>query len=118
MQMMIRLLPYLFQMAAGVISNGSAAIFDGSRHSLFDIENKRQVKPLPLFASFTTEDIHSNRKLEEKRFKQYFHKPSFGYYGSQACEKTIGTVLIDEVDLHLHPTLQVSVLKGFLPIAI
>lgn len=48
--------------------------------TLFDIENKRQANPLPLFASFTTEDIHSNRKLEEKRFKQYFHKPSFGYY--------------------------------------
>lgn len=181
--------------------------------TLFDIENKRQAKPLPLFASFTTEDIHSNRKLEEKRFKQYFHKPSFGYYecmqgngfflywikrllvltegnksieeiegvqqaikkalgeegcniithmsvrpnqgkvyyhftdgreveaenlsdgytrvvnivtdiafrcmllnkgiyGSKACEKTIGTVLIDEVDLHLHPTLQASILKG------
>ena len=35
-----------------------------------------------------------------------------GIYGSLACEKTIGTVLIDEVDLHLHPTLQASVLKG------
>jgi predicted ATP-binding protein involved in virulence len=27
-------------------------------------------------------------------------------YGSEACSKTEGTVLIDEIDLHLHPTLQ------------
>ena len=29
-----------------------------------------------------------------------------------ACAKTEGTVLIDEIDLHLHPTLQVVVMKG------
>jgi len=168
---------------------------------------------LPLFASFSTSDIHSVRKLHGERFKKYDHKPSFGYYeclqgdgflnywtkrllvlqeasrgemeidgvknaikdalgekgcnvitemqirhnqgkvyyilsddretetahlsdglrrlvnivldlgfrcmllnkgiyGTQACLNTEGTVLIDEVDLHLHPTLQSVVLKG------
>ncbi len=35
-----------------------------------------------------------------------------GIYGMEANERTKGTVLIDEVDLHLHPTLQATVLKG------
>ncbi len=35
-----------------------------------------------------------------------------GFYGSEACKKTTGTVLIDEIDLHLHPTLQSVVMKG------
>jgi predicted ATP-binding protein involved in virulence len=173
----------------------------------------KQLKSLPLFACFSTEDIHSKRKLNAQRFKSYFHKPSFGYYeclegsgflpywmkrlivleegqksmseveavrnaiikalgvdgcniitdmivrpkqgkvyyifadgrevesgnlsdgyarlvnivtdiafrcmllnkgiyGLQACEKTIGTVLIDEVDLHLHPSLQAKILNS------
>jgi len=174
----------------------------------------KQLKSLPLFACFTTEDIHSKRKINAKKFKTYFHKPSFGYYeclegsgffpywikrlivleegqksmseveavrnaviktlgangcniitdmivrpkqgkvyyiftdgreveadnlsdgyarlvnivtdiafrcmllnkgiyGLDACEKTIGTVLIDEIDLHLHPSLQAKVLNAF-----
>lgn len=35
-----------------------------------------------------------------------------GIYGLEACAKTEGTVLIDEIDLHLHPTLQAVVMKG------
>ena len=35
-----------------------------------------------------------------------------GVYQLDACKKTRGTVLIDEIDLHLHPTLQATVLKG------
>jgi predicted ATP-binding protein involved in virulence len=35
-----------------------------------------------------------------------------GIYGLEACSKTTGTVLIDEIDLHLHPTLQSVVMKG------
>lgn len=35
-----------------------------------------------------------------------------GIYGTDACLKTKGTVLIDEIDLHLHPTLQSVVIKG------
>ena len=173
----------------------------------------KQVQALPLFASFSTSDIHSVRKLNRDRFKKYEHKPSFGYYeclqgdgfldywtlrllvlreantgeleiqgvlnaitaalgadgcnliqdihirpiqgkiyyylndgrvtdtdnlsdglrrlinivmdigfrcmllnkgfyGEKACAKTSGTVLIDEIDLHLHPSLQSSVIKG------
>lgn len=173
----------------------------------------KQLKALPLFACFTTSDIHSTRKINAKKFKSYFHKPSFGYYecldgngffpywvkrlivleegqkslsevnavrqsiikalgtegcniikdmivrpkqgkvyyiftdgreveaenlsdgyarlinivtdlafrcmllnkgiyGLNSCAKTIGTVLIDEIDLHLHPSLQSVVVKS------
>lgn len=174
---------------------------------------KGQQMALPLFASFSTEDIHAVRRMDVGKFKMYQHKPSFGYYeclggdgffpywvkrllvlqegrsthpeiaivrqaiqmalgkegcriiqdmdvrpnqgkvyyilidgreveadylsdgyrrlvnvvtdlafrcallnrgiyGGEACKKTRGTVLIDEVDLHLHPSLQALVLKG------
>ncbi len=183
----------------------------GLKQRLF--ANDKQAIALPLFASFSTSDIHSTRKLNRERFKQYVHKPSFGYYeciqgdgfldywttrllvlregntgemevqgviqgllkmlgpngcnvlsdvsvrplrgkvyftladgrltdtanlsdglrrlvnigmdlafrcmllnkgiyGLEACEKTEGTVLIDEIDLHLHPSLQSTVVKG------
>lgn len=168
---------------------------------------------LPLFAAFSTEDIHSSRKLDKSVFAKYFQPRSFGYYeclqgdgffdywmyrllvlaegqkslmeidvvqnaivkalgpdgcniingmsirpmkkkvffhyvdgreveasnlsdgykrlvnivtdlsircsllngkkyGVDCCNKTSGTVLIDEVDLHLHPELQSVVLKS------
>lgn len=168
---------------------------------------------LPVFANFSTADIHSSRKLSPSPFIRYEHKPSFGYYeclqgdgllpywtkrllvlkeankggieidgvtralrkalgpegcniisdlqirhnqskvyymlsdgrevdtdnlsdglmrlvnividiafrclllnkgiyGESAYELTKGTVLIDEIDLHLHPTLQSVVVKG------
>ena len=183
-------------------------------NELFD-DNRNQVKDLPLFASFSTTDIHTSRKISLTPFKSYEHKPSFGYYeclqgdgflsywtkrllilkeagkgeleiqgvlnavlmalgndgcniikevqirhnqskiyyiltdnrevetdnlsdgyrrllnividiafrcmilnkgifGLDACLKTSGTVLIDEIDLHLHPTLQATVTKGLL----
>lgn len=179
------------------------------KDGLFDTGG-RQVMALPLFASFSTDDIHS-KKRSIKRFNDYKHKPSFGYYaclhgdglfeywrkrllilaeagkgereiagvtnaiihalgpdgcnvvsnmtvrpmkgcvyyhfvdgreieaeylsdgylrlasivtdiafrcallnqgvhGDDACRETRGTVLIDEIDLHLHPTLQSSVI--------
>ncbi|MEQ3031644.1 AAA family ATPase [Alistipes indistinctus] len=182
-------------------------------NTLFDEQTMAQTKSLPLFASFSTEDIHATRKLESGKFKEYKHKPSFGYYeclqgdgllkywlnrllvlaeknpqhpeiigvrnairtalgengcniisdievrpfkksifykfidgreveaqnlsdgykrlvnivmalafrclllnrgiyGFAACEQTKGTVLIDEIDLHLHPTLQACVVKS------
>lgn len=172
-----------------------------------------QHRTLPLFASFSTEDIHSSRKINKQKFKAYHQKPSFGYYecldgdgffeywiyrllilqegrenhpeitivrnalkealgengchiiadisirpiqkkvffifadgreieadylsdgyrriinividiafrcaflnrgifGENTCQQTKGTVLIDEVDLHLHPTLQAKILTG------
>lgn len=35
---------------------------------------------LPLFAAFSTEDIHSSRKLDRKIFSKYYQPRSFGYY--------------------------------------
>lgn len=35
---------------------------------------------LPLFAAFSTEDIHSSRKLNRSIFSKYFQPRSFGYY--------------------------------------
>ncbi len=35
---------------------------------------------LPLFAAFSTEDIHSSRKLDKSVFTKYFQPRSFGYY--------------------------------------
>lgn len=168
---------------------------------------------LPLFASFTTEDIHTSRRIKGDQYAVVFQKPSFGYYeclncngllkywkkrilslaeeddepmelaivnaavlkalgpagcniikdirvrtakkkvlysfvdgrsveqnilsdgykrlvnivtdiafrcallnkefyGMMACDKTKGTVLIDEIDMHLHPLLQAKVLKA------
>lgn len=179
----------------------------------FDLESKTQVKSLPLFAAFSTEDIHSSRKLNIKQFKEYNQRPSFGYfeclfgdgflnywikrlivleegqkslseitcvkqqlmrvlgpegcniltdisvrpqkgevyftlsdgrevessvlsdgharlinivmdlafrcmilnkgiYNGESCERTVGTVLIDEIDLHLHPRLQSRILPA------
>ena len=42
-------------------------------------------KPLPLFASFSTEDIHTVRKISEKQFLEFTNKPSFGYYECLDC---------------------------------
>jgi len=176
-------------------------------------EDKVQKETLPLFASFSTADIHTTRKINREKFKNYEQKPSFGYYeclqgdgfldywtkrllilkeaqkgeieiegvrlaiqkalgvdgcnviedmqirhnqgkvyymltdkrevetallsdgltrlvnivldlsfrcmllnkgifGVEACANTKGTVLIDEIDLHLHPSLQSLVVKG------
>ena len=186
----------------------------GMYNTLFDSSVSQQNIALPLFACFSTEDIHvSHRKINGQPFKQYKHKPSFGYYeclsgdgffpywidrllilaekdpkhyeingvrraiktalgpngcniisdisvrpykgsvffhftdgrevdakslsdgykrlvnivmdlafrclllnqsgwGFDAIRRTTGTVLIDEIDLHLHPTLQASVIRG------
>ena len=35
---------------------------------------------LPLFAAFSTEDIHSTRKLDKSIFAKYYQPRSFGYY--------------------------------------
>lgn len=49
-------------------------------HKLFMSEESGQVYALPLFVSFTTEDIHTSRKIDSKRFQSYAQKSSFGYY--------------------------------------
>lgn len=52
-----------------------------------DLDGKiRHLYPLPLFASFSTEDIHSNRRIDKKRFAKYSHKRSFGYYECMQCD--------------------------------
>ena len=47
-----------------------------------------QRNALPLFAYFTTEDIHTTRKFdkEKKNFKKYPQKPSFGNFESFDCK--------------------------------
>lgn len=50
------------------------------------VENGKAIQPnaLPVFAYFTTEDIHTTRKFdkEKAKFKKYPQKPSFGYFES------------------------------------
>lgn len=184
-----------------------------TRLSQYYISTEGQQYALPLFAYFSTEDIHVPRKINRNKFKAYSHKPSFGYYeclegdgffdywiyrllvlqegresspeitivrkaiqkalgtdgcnivqdiqirpiqkkvyfiftdgreveadylsdgykrlinivmdiafrcaflnrgiyGEETCQRTKGTVVIDEVDLHLHPTMQAVVLNS------
>ncbi|WP_106832080.1 AAA family ATPase [Parabacteroides pacaensis] len=179
----------------------------------FSEKLNRQIYALPLFACFSTEDIHSTRKIDTGKFIKYAQKASFGYYecldgngflpywlkrllvlqegqknleeieivrqalirslgpkgcnilsdmqirpnqkkvyfifsdgreveagllsdgykrlinividiafrcallnrnlyGKESCEQTRGIVLIDEIDLHLHPTLQACILRS------
>lgn len=51
------------------------------------VENKgiKQFNMLPVYACFTTEDIHSVRKFNKDKFKTYQQKPSFGYYECYDC---------------------------------
>lgn len=43
-------------------------------------DQHRQAYALPLFAGFTTEDIHASRKIDSRKFQSYAQKSSFGYY--------------------------------------
>lgn len=47
-------------------------------------ESAKQLNALPVYAYFTTEDIHTTRKFdkEKKNFRKYPQKPSFGYFES------------------------------------
>lgn len=40
---------------------------------------------LPVYACFTTEDIHASRKIDKQKFKDYVQKPSFGYFECYDC---------------------------------
>lgn len=44
-----------------------------------------QLNPLPVYACFTTEDIHASRKIDKSKFLEYAQKPSFGYYECYDC---------------------------------
>lgn len=54
-------------------------------HIVLKDKGIKQINPLPVYACFTTEDIHSTVKLEKNKFKTYVQKPSFGYYGCNDC---------------------------------
>ena len=54
-------------------------------HIVLKDKGIKQINPLPVYACFTTEDIHSTVKLEKNKFKTYVQKPSFGYYGCSDC---------------------------------
>lgn len=43
-------------------------------------------KPLPLFAAFSTEDIHTRRNISWEGFKNSLQKASFGYYECLSCD--------------------------------
>ena len=45
----------------------------------------KQYNTLPVYACFTTEDIHASRKIDSTKFKEYAQKPSFGYYECYDC---------------------------------
>lgn len=44
-----------------------------------------QMNVLPVYACFTTEDIHASRKIDRQKFKEYAQKPSFGYFECYDC---------------------------------
>lgn len=44
-----------------------------------------QLNALPVYACFTTEDIHASRKIDRLKFKEYAQKPSFGYFECYDC---------------------------------
>ena len=54
-------------------------------HYLSENEEIMQRNILPVYACFTTEDIHSVRKFNKEKFKRYTQKPSFGYYECNDC---------------------------------
>ena len=49
-------------------------------HVLLEDKSIQQINSLPVYACFTTEDIHSVRKFNKDKFNAYIQKPSFGYY--------------------------------------
>ena len=65
-----------------------ASLLQKNSH-IIDNDKLIQLNALPLFAYFTTEDIHTVRKFdkEKKNFKKYPQKPSFGYF-EKICSVT------------------------------
>lgn len=70
------------------LTSGIAGYRDYSKmlHDSFMDGQNGQIYALPLFAGFTTEDIHTSRKINSKRFQAYNQKASFGYYECLAGE--------------------------------
>ena len=63
-----------------------AAAFELFSHVIQEDKSIVQINSLPVYACFTTEDIHSVRKFDKNKFKKYSHKPSFGYYECYDCK--------------------------------
>lgn len=64
-----------------------ASLLKENSHTIINGESIQR-NALPLFAYYTTEDIHSVRKFdkEKKNFKKFPQKPSFGYFESFDCK--------------------------------
>ena len=62
---------------ASLLQKNSHVIIDGTA---------LQRNALPLFACFTTEDIHTVRKFDKTQFKKYPQKSSFGYFENFDCK--------------------------------
>ena len=60
-----------------------SALYDNSHISTNG--SIQQLNALPLYACFTTEDIHSLRKINRENFLKYTQKPSFGYNECYDC---------------------------------
>ena len=61
-----------------------AAVLYSNSH-IKDGDTVIQRNVLPVYACFTTEDIHASRKIDRNRFKEYAQKPSFGYFECYDC---------------------------------
>lgn len=61
----------------------ASTLYNKSHSEENGVVNQRNV--LPVYACFTTEDIHASRKIELSKFKEYNQKPSFGYFESYDC---------------------------------
>lgn len=62
-----------------------ATVCNHFSHVLQEDKSVLQVNILPVYACFTTEDIHSVRKFDKNKFNKYNHKPSFGYFECYDC---------------------------------
>lgn len=62
-----------------------ATVCNHSSHILQEDKSILQVNVLPVYACFTTEDIHLVRKFDKNKFNKYNHKPSFGYFECYDC---------------------------------
>lgn len=62
-----------------------ATVCNHSSHILQEDKSVLQVNVLPVYACFTTENIHSVRKFDKNKFNKYNHKPSFGYFECYDC---------------------------------
>lgn len=61
----------------------AAALYSNSHLKIGDAVV--QQNDLPVYACFTTEDIHASRKIDRQKFKEYAQKPSFGYFECYDC---------------------------------